>query len=138
MPSTILCIAAVALFWGGWPLVARVAGENGLSGSLVLAAVTFVSVAAAALLGGAPLPSARGGAVLALAGLMMGLGLVAFNAVSSDPRVELSTAIPVMDTSMLLVSVIGGIWFFSEPVTARKLLGIALLVSGILTLRPGA
>ena len=138
MSFVMICIFGVAVFWGGWPLVARLAGDHGLAGSLVLAALTFLTVAVAMPLTSTALPGARDTALLALAGVMMGLGLIAFNAVSANPMIELSTAIPIMDTSMLLVSVIGGIWFFGEPVTARKLIGIALLIAGILTLEMGS
>jgi drug/metabolite transporter (DMT)-like permease len=136
MSLVIVCILSVALFWGGWPLVARQAGDHGIAGSTVLAAMTLVTVAVALPFTGTALPGIRDSATLALAGVMMGLGLIAFNAVATNPVIEVSTSVPIMDTSMLLVSVVGGIWFFGEPVTARKLVGISLLLAGILTLRP--
>jgi drug/metabolite transporter (DMT)-like permease len=136
MSSIVVCIVAVAVFWGGWPLVARLAGETGIAGSIIMAVMMLISIAAAGMYTGVTLPSLRATGVLLVAGVMMGIGLIAFYAVSSNPSVELSVVIPVLDTSMLLVSVIGGIWFFGEAVTVRKLIGIALLVIGIVTLRP--
>jgi multidrug transporter EmrE-like cation transporter len=37
---------------------------------------------------------------------------------------------------MLIVTVLGAVWFFAEPFTARKAIGIALLLGGIFVLRP--
>ena len=45
-------------------------------------------------------------------------------------------SIPIMDTGMLIVSVAAAALFFSEPITARKALGLALLCAGIAVLRP--
>jgi drug/metabolite transporter (DMT)-like permease len=67
---------------------------------------------------------------------MMGIGLVAFVTVTNSRQMEASVSIPIIDTSMLVVTVVGAVLFFSEPVTLRKCLGLALLIVGILVLRP--
>jgi multidrug transporter EmrE-like cation transporter len=67
---------------------------------------------------------------------MMGIGLLAFNAVANSRQIEASVSIPIMDTAMLLATVIAAVIFFAEPVTARKLIGTGLLVAGILVLKP--
>ena len=138
MSTIVVSIAAVALFWGGWPLVARAAGETGVPGALVLSIAQIVTIAIALLVADRSMPPANALGTLAVAGAMMGLGLIAFNAAASSPLVEASTIIPILDTSMLIVSVIGGVWFFGEALTVRKLVGIALLLSGIVTLRSQA
>ena len=66
----------------------------------------------------------------------MGIGLLAFNAVTVSRQIEASISIPVMDTGMLIVSVLAAVLFFAEPVTLRKCAGLALLVAGIAVLRP--
>ena len=73
---------------------------------------------------------------MAIAGLMMGVGLVAFILVANSRQLDASVSIPIMDTAMLIVTVVGAVLFFGEPITVRKLAGTALLVAGILTLRP--
>ena len=134
MASIVLWIIAVIVFWGAWPLVARVAGESGFMGAFVVSVFSFATVGAGACFAGIARPDADTFAVLGVAGVLMGLGLVAFNAASTSPLVEVSTVVPIIDTGMLLVSVIGGIVFFGESVTPRKLFAVALLVSGILLL----
>ena len=44
-----LCIALVAIFWGGWPLVARSAGYGGPLGSLVLSVAGLIPITLATL-----------------------------------------------------------------------------------------
>lgn len=132
-----LCIGVVALFWGSYPLVARSAGVSGHIGTLILSLSSLVPIVAAVLWQGAstriaPLELAK----MVIAGVMMGIGLVAFIVVAHSKRLDASVSIPIIDTAMLVVTVAGAVLFFSEPVTLRKLFGIALLVAGILTLRP--
>jgi drug/metabolite transporter (DMT)-like permease len=132
-----LGIAVVALFWGGYPLIARGVGIGGPLGALLLSVVSLTTIAAATLWKGVEAwPGAADVARLALAGLMMGIGLLAFNAVAASRNVEASVSIPIMDTAMLVVSVVAAVLFFAEPITARKALGLALLITGIVVLRP--
>jgi drug/metabolite transporter (DMT)-like permease len=138
MATVWICIALVALFWGGWPLVARWAGEAGPAGSLVIVAGGLVPVAFLAAASGAAFPAPPALAKLALAGLMNGAGLVAFHRLATHPRVDISLTVPIADTAMLLVTALGGILFFSESVTLQKLFGVALLLAGIALLRPAS
>lgn len=136
MTADVACIAIVALFWGGYPLVARTSGYGGALGTLVLSLAGLVPVAAATLWGGfAAQPSSGQLARLGVAGAMMGIGLLAFNRLANG-KLDASVSIPIVDTAMLLVSAVGALWFFEEPVTTQKLVGIALLVMGIVLLRP--
>ena len=41
-----------------------------------------------------------------------------------------------MDMAMLIVTVVAAVAFLGEPLTARKLTGIALLLAGIVVLKP--
>ena len=67
---------------------------------------------------------------------MMGIGLLAFNALAVSRQIEASVSIPIVDTAMLLVSVLAAVLFFAEPITFKKCAGLALLVAGIIVLRP--
>ena len=137
MKPEYLGIAIVALFWGGYPLIARGVGIGGPLGALLLSMVSVTTIAAATLWTGVEVwPSRADAARLGIAGLMMGIGLLAFNAVAASRNVEASVSIPIMDTAMLLVSVVAAMLFFAEPITLRKALGLALLVAGIFALRP--
>lgn len=133
-----LYVALVAFFWGGWPLVSRSAGETGATGSLILLVAALAPVALVTLWEGPEMPPPVAVVKLALAGAMNGAGLVAFHLVTTRPGVEISSAVPVIDTAMLLVTALGGVLFFAEALTPQKGIGVALLVAGILLLRPGA
>jgi drug/metabolite transporter (DMT)-like permease len=128
-------IAVVALMWGGYPLVARSAGLGNALGTLILMTSGWIVIAAATAWQGIEgRPTTAIIAKLTIAGAMMGVGLLAFNAVANSRRLDASISIPIMDTAMLLVTVIAAVWFFAEPFTARKVIGLALLLAGIATL----
>ncbi|HKA15925.1 MAG TPA: hypothetical protein VKH41_12970 [Myxococcota bacterium] len=130
-------IAIVSLFWGGYPLVARGADLGGPLGALILSAVSLATIAAAtSWTGGFAWPAPAAAIRLVVAGAMMGIGLLAFNAVAVSRQIEASVSIPIVDTAMLVVSVLAAMAFFAEPITLRKCAGLALLVAGIIVLRP--
>jgi drug/metabolite transporter (DMT)-like permease len=107
-------------------------------GSVALVLIGLVPVAIAARIEGSGWPKLAGSDVVRLiaAGLMFGIGVVAFNSIATSRRLDASVAIPISDTAMMLVTVIGAFIFFAEPITTRKVIGIGLLVAGILTLKP--
>lgn len=132
----VVCIVIVAIFWGGYPLVARTSSYGGPLGAFVLSIAGLVPITIAMLWGGlAVRPSSVQLVRLGIAGLMMGIGLVAFNRLANG-ELDASVSIPIADTAMLLVSTVGAIWFFQEPVTVQKVIGIVLLLAGIVLLRP--
>jgi multidrug transporter EmrE-like cation transporter len=131
-----LCIALVAAMWGGWPLVARSSGYGGPVGSLLLTFAGLVPIGLATLLQGATaLPSTSACGRIAVAGAMMGAGLVAFNIVVNG-SLDASVSIPIVDAGALIVSTAGAIYFFGEALSPQKIIGIFLLVAGIVVLRP--
>ena len=96
MKPELLWIAVVSLSWGGYPLIARGANLEGPLGALILSAVSLATIAAATAWTGAyawPTPSAA--ARLAVAGAMMGIGLLAFHAVAVSRAIEASVSIPI-------------------------------------------
>lgn len=136
MTTIFLCIGVVALCWGGYPLLVRAAGLTGSTGSLVLATVALLPIGVMVLFNGPGIPAVNAMVLLAIAGAMMGTGLLAFNFVATSSLIEISTVVPVINTTMLIVTTIGGIWFFSESITPQKIFGILLLLTGIILLRP--
>lgn len=131
------CIAIVALAWGGYPLIARSSGIGGALGALILTLSALLPVGAITWWQGiATRPAMPEVIKLVIAGIIMGIGTTAFNFVANSRQLDASVSIPIIDTAMLLVSVIAAIVFFAEPVTARKMLGMGLLIAGIVVLRP--
>jgi drug/metabolite transporter (DMT)-like permease len=130
-------IAIAALMWGSYPLVVRATGVSGALGALILTVSALLPVGTAMIWqAAAPRPANADLLRLIIAGVMMGIGLVAYNALVNSRRLDASISIPIVDTAMLIVSVVGAVWFFAEPITARKMIGIVLLMAGIMVLRP--
>jgi drug/metabolite transporter (DMT)-like permease len=137
MQTEYLCIAIVAAAWGGYPLISRATAVPGALGALLLTSFGLIPIAIATVLDPAtrrpiPLDVIK----LAVAGLMMGCGTAAFNYLATSRRIDASVSIPITDTAMLIVTVLGAVLFYAEPLTTKKLLGLALLVSGIAVLKP--
>lgn len=136
MKLEIVCIAIVAVFWGGWPLVSRAAGYGGPFASLVLSLAALVPITLlSAFEGAASRPSLGDSWKLLVAGTMMGIGTVAFNYVANS-EIDASVSVPVIDAAMLLVTTTGAVWFFGESLPPQKIAGIGLLLAGIVLLRP--
>lgn len=137
MRTEILCIVIVSLAWGGYPLIARSTGVGTPIGALILTLSALAPISIATLWHGvAAKPASNEIAKLVAAGIAMGIGTTAFNYVVNSRRLEASISIPIVDTTMLLVSVIAAVIFFSEPLTIKKAVGVALLVAGIVVLKP--
>ena len=132
-----LWIGVVAVFWGAYPLVTRACGYQGPFATLLVGVSAVAPLLGFVLWQGAAWtrPSPAQLAALVLAGMMQGLGLIAFLRVASG-SLEASIAIPISDVAMLIVTAIGALVFFQEAVTVQKLAGLALLVIGIALLRP--
>ena len=136
MKPEFIGIIIVALAWGCYPLLVRSANAGGALGTfammsagwLVIATATVWQKAAWVALDRVQLSKLTG------AGVLMGIGLLAFNQVAARRRMDASISIPIMDTAMLIVTVLAAVLFFAEPFSLKKGLGIALLLAGIAVL----
>jgi drug/metabolite transporter (DMT)-like permease len=129
-------MAVTALLWGAYPLVSRTAGYSGPRAALILTLAGLVPISIMAYAThDAGWPTRSGLLKLLFAGLLMGGGLVTFIMLASG-SIESSIALPIVDVAMLLVSAVGAMIFFAEPVTLQKIGGIALLLAGIALLSP--
>jgi drug/metabolite transporter (DMT)-like permease len=134
MPIEWTYIVVVAICWGAYPLVARASGYGGPVGTLVLALAGLLPVVIAVLSqmsGGRP--SLAAGQKLGGAGILMGMGLVAFNLVVNS-KLNASVSIPLVNAGALVVSTLGALYFFGEPLSGRKALAVGLLLLGIVTM----
>lgn len=135
MRAEYLWITVVAITWGGYPLMARAAGQQGPLGPVLLMLGGLIPVCIAWQVLPAPdTPSQGFPTLLLLAGVAMGIGLTAYHAVLTSPM-HASLSIPIINVSMLLVSTVGAVIAFAEPVSIRKLVATALLVAGIALLQ---
>ncbi|HYM33918.1 MAG TPA: EamA family transporter [Steroidobacteraceae bacterium] len=135
MRIEILCIAVTALMWGGYPLLARSSGVGTPIGALILTGSALIPISIVTVwYGVAARPAFNEIGKLIVAGMMMGLGTAAFNFVANSRQIDASISIPIVDTTMLLVTVVAAIAFFAEPITTQKVIGIVLLLAGIVVL----
>ena len=131
-----ICIVLVGIFWGGYPLVARLSSFGGPFASLVLATLSLFPIALiTAWHGDWTGPTRAQLWPVAAAGIMQGIGLVAFLRLATG-ELEASVAIPISDVGMLIVTTVGAMLFFQESVTVPKLAGLGFLFTGIWLLRP--
>jgi len=137
MRTEFIYMAIVALAWGGYPLIARASGVGGPLGALILTLSALIPIAILILWQGAVVrPSSTDLTRLIIAGSIMGIGTAAFNFVANSRELDASLSIPIIDTAMLVVTFVGAIIFFAEPVTLKKVIGVALLIAGMVVLKP--
>jgi drug/metabolite transporter (DMT)-like permease len=137
MLAEYVAMAVVIIAWGGYPLVARSTGVGGPLGALVLTLSALMPILTAVLWQGSSWRLTQSQWLrLVFAGCLMGVGTTAFNFVVNSRKLDASISVPLVDMGLIVVSVIGAIWFFAEPLTARKVCGVCLLAAGIVVIRP--
>lgn len=127
-----LLIGFLALLWGGWPLVAKLANEHPLNSLIMMMTASIPVLVVAVVTGGmtlSPLPSFK---PLFAAGLMIGGGMMVFATVLASPTVDVTVSVPIINTAMMLVTVIGGVIAFNEGMPPQKIMGIGVLMAGII------
>jgi len=124
-----LC-ALSALFYGGWPLLARL---SGLSPAWVAATVGAGSLPVMLWFLWANFASAptRGVVIGLIAGVICGLGTIVYSKLLSEPLWDISTFVPVTIAHITAVATIGGWFMFSEAMTFSKIAGILVLFIAI-------
>ena len=125
-PALLSIFAAIG--FGGWPLIARLSQASSLWINVVLTVTTglFVSLALAKDLVAQTRPSLSALGLLALAGAINAIGFLAYGKVIGNPEWEISQFLPLVVITMTLVTGLGGILFFGEVLTVKKVLGLAL------------
>lgn len=107
-----------------WPLVVRVVNISpGWLGLLVSAGTAAVALALAHTEG---LPNTRNLIVGLLAGVINGLGMLAYSKVLGDKTIDLTRIVPIILVLVPIMVVAGGVAIYHEPFTARKLAGVGL------------
>jgi drug/metabolite transporter (DMT)-like permease len=136
MNNQILQAILAAVLFGTWPLLVRGAGAPTSANTFI---ITLNAAALIALIMGfqnITLPKSDTMPHLILAGLLLGGGMIVYNAVLTAPGAQMSIVIPLVSAAIIIVSTIGGVGFFREPLTPWKVIGIGLLIVGIIFLRP--
>lgn len=126
MTNNPLVLAAFSsVVFGAWPLIARLSG----AGSAWTAIVVAIGTLGVVLLGAnSDTPDLKGWGVLLLAGVVNGLGFLAYSKILERKELELSQYLAMVPVGMVVVTVVGAMLFFGEPATAKKVAGVLLAV----------
>lgn len=120
------------LFFGAWPLVMRASG-------LATAWVVMILALGTGLVGisvfkGTASPSLNGLLIGLAAGLLNGMGSLAYGKLLGMPEAEMSKIVPLLVVLIGAVGVFGGYFFYGEPFTLRKIIGIITVIIAALLL----
>jgi len=120
-----LCLVT-ALCFAAWPLIGRATGASGAWVTVVVMLVTPIVAGVPQYKQLSELPSWQGIGILILAGACNGIGMVAYGKIVTDRQFEMSGLAPASLVGMVVLIMLGGVLFFHEPITARKILGLVL------------
>lgn len=129
----IIFILVTAIGFGVWPLLARYAGLSSIATAILIALGTLLPV----MIGARFLPvnpgqiSGRAIVIGLLAGVINGVGFLAYSQVISNPELNLSIYVPAMVLLSVFVTVVGSVIFFGESINPNKVAGFVLMATAI-------
>lgn len=135
-PLTYCALAGIA--FGIYPAVARYSGlPSTWLGVLVTLGTLIVVSVWTGLNSGSTTFTPRTIGVCLLAGLINGIGMVAFTKLLGwqGSGADISKVVPLASVIMVFMVLIVGIAVFREPLTAKKLLGVAMAAGAIMLLK---
>ena len=129
MNNPMIYCGLVALFWGSMSVVPRMSGLTGGWVAITLATGTL----AVSLFGvNSSTPTTMKPLILCfVAGVLNGLGTLAFGKLASWQEVELSKVMPIAYAVIPIVVTAGAWLLLNEPLTSSKLFGLVAVVVGI-------
>ncbi len=125
MNPLILALISAAGF-GLWPSIARVSGLNPILTAIIVGSATLIPAIFAIPFSETGRVSASALFVCVFAGIINGVGFIAYAKLVSNAELSLSLYVPVTIINSLIVAVAAGILIFHEPITAQKITGIIL------------
>jgi drug/metabolite transporter (DMT)-like permease len=122
----------VGLLYGGWPILANKSGGKpfwiGLSISLMTVVTILVMGNKNVLI---DVPKGKVLWMLALAGLMNGVATWYYGRLVGTPGWSVSTLIAMSMMTLIVTTTVCGFIFEHQPITAAKILGLALALPAI-------
>lgn len=138
--NIIYLIFITAICWGGWPLLTRLSGVDGAVYAPIITTIAitfpfcyFFVYAQANTVAPVTIQSL---AYLIPAGLIMGLGVITFSMVLQSTTLDISSSIPIINSAVLIITLIGGAILFNDSISLQKICGIVAILIGIYLLRP--
>lgn len=128
MNNPLIYCGLVALFWGGMSVVTRLSGLTGGWVAIMIATGTM----AVSLVGvNSNIPTMKPLVVCLIAGILNGLGMLAFGKLASWQGIDVSKVVPIA-FAMILIVITAGAWLLlDEPLTSSKFLGLIAVIIGI-------
>lgn len=114
------------VFFGVWPLVMRASGLGAAWVAIMLALGS--GLVGISVFKGTAFPSLNGLLIGLAAGLLNGFGVLAYGKLIGMPEVEMSKIVPLLVVLIGAVGVLGGYFFYGEPFTLRKIIGIIAVI----------
>ena len=138
--NIIYLLSITSICWGVWPLLVRLSGVEGVAYGPVVCLFSIVFPfyyifvhAPSSALASITIPSLT---YLIPAGLIIGIGTVTFGLVLQNPELNLSSSVPIINSAMLIVTIIGSAILFGDKIDLQKIVGIIAILAGIYLLRP--
>lgn len=130
-----LCLIPGVAF-GVWPLIMRTTGFEPLLSLTMLTISNIAFIIPATYFFSEVIPYAPKGAMLGIiAGLINGVGTFFYlKLISSSEEMELSKVIPSITIIIVAISFFGACFFYNEPITFKKIGGIAAAILAVILL----
>lgn len=117
-----LCVIS-ALGFGSWPLIARTTTIN--PGWLSIAICLGTMMTSSVTMNRA-LPNSKAFLILIGAGMINGIGLLAYSKLLTMQNTDVSRLIPIAVALGAVTTAVGACIVFGEPITIRKVSGVGL------------
>jgi drug/metabolite transporter (DMT)-like permease len=130
MDTGLFFAIATAVCFGTWPLITRAAGDSSSWAMPIVLAACMLTSFVARIGAKDAFPGRTAVAILVAAGIVNGLGALAYGRLITSTSQSMSALPSAALTAMIVVMAVGGFVFFKEAVTPSKLVGLALAAAG--------
>lgn len=136
MNKPLLFSVISAFCFGFWPVISRFSRLGAPQVGIFVSLGTAMMVIAGMMAPASKLPWTLKNSCLCLtAGLLNGIGILAYSRLVSEPSWDLSRYIPTVFGLTVAIATISGVIFFGETLPLQKLTGVALIIIAICLLR---
>lgn len=125
-----------AFCFGFWPVISRFSRLGAPQVGIFVSLGTAMMVITGMMAPASKLPWTLKSSCLCLAaGLLNGIGILAYSRLVSEPSWDLSRYIPTVFGLTVAIATMSGVIFFGETLPLQKLTGVALIIIAICLLR---